>query len=91
MAKKKSGSKAKSSKRALNALEIAERELGGFDSDEEAKRYNSRRNGTVVNLLKKVERSGKQDDGSGDDYSDNDGDSFEDEELDSDEASFRFR
>ena len=85
MAKKsKSKSRSKSSKRALNALEIAERELEGSASDDNNENYNPRRNGTVVNLLKKSERHGNN-------YPDDDSDiasddSFEDEELDSDEA-----
>ncbi|KAG0671146.1 hypothetical protein C6P45_001159 [Maudiozyma exigua] len=85
MAKKsKSKSRSKSSKRALNALEIAERELEGSASDDNNETYNPRRNGTVVNLLKKSERRGNN-------YSDDESDiasddSFEDEELDSDEA-----
>lgn len=78
---KKSKSKSKSSKRALNALEIAERELGGYSSDDEPRKRDARHNGTVVNLLKKVQGGNNSDDGYS---SENDG--FEDEELDSDEA-----
>ncbi|SMN22013.1 similar to Saccharomyces cerevisiae YML093W UTP14 Subunit of U3-containing Small Subunit (SSU) processome complex involved in production of 18S rRNA and assembly of small ribosomal subunit [Maudiozyma saulgeensis] len=81
MAKKsKSKSRSKSSKRVLNALEIAERELEGSASDGDSDTYNPRRNGTVVNLLKKSER---RNDSDSDIASDG---SFEDEELDSDEA-----
>ncbi|CAB4252607.1 similar to Saccharomyces cerevisiae YML093W UTP14 Subunit of U3-containing Small Subunit (SSU) processome complex involved in production of 18S rRNA and assembly of small ribosomal subunit [Maudiozyma barnettii] len=81
MAKKsKSKSRSKSSKRVLNALEIAERELEGSASDGDSDNYNPRKNGTVVNLLKKSERRNESD---SDVMSDG---SFEDEELDSDEA-----
>lgn len=81
MAKKyKSKSRSKSTKRALNALEIAKKELDGGASDSDDGQYNSRRNGTVVNLLKRVERN------DGSDSEDLSNDSFEDEELDSDEA-----
>ncbi|CCF60820.1 hypothetical protein KAFR_0L02090 [Kazachstania africana CBS 2517] len=87
MAKKsKSKVRAKSSKRALSALELAERELGENASSSETEDYNSsknyRRNGTVVNLLKSISR--KNEDEEEDHGSEND--SFEDEELGSDEA-----
>lgn len=82
MAKKKSKSRSKSSRRALDALQLAEREINGeFDnSSDNDKRHDARRNGTVVNLLKRAKGgadSGDEEVGS---------ESFEDEELDSDEA-----
>ncbi|CCE64520.1 hypothetical protein TPHA_0I00130 [Tetrapisispora phaffii CBS 4417] len=88
MAKKKRTSRAKSSKRALNALELAEKAVRGYgtDSDSDDNGYRGRgrgkgptRRSNVVNLLKRV--GGKEDD---DDEAAED--SFEDEELDSDEA-----
>ncbi|CAD6638554.1 CEI_1a_G0039280.mRNA.1.CDS.1 [Saccharomyces cerevisiae] len=82
MAKKKSKSRSKSSRRVLDALQLAEREINGeFDNtSDNDKRHDARRNGTVVNLLKRSK---------GDTNSDEDGidsESFEDEELNSDEA-----
>ena len=80
MAKRKGNTRSKSSKRALNALELAEREVGGQDSEEEEEFYDrNKKNGTVVNLLKMVN-------GGDDEDVEDGGDSFEDEELDSDEA-----
>lgn len=76
MAQRKSKSRSKVTKRAQNALEIAEKELAGYDSEVDEE-YDSNRNGAVVNLLKRVE-------GNRNDEADQD--SFEDEELDSDEA-----
>lgn len=79
MAKRKTKTRSKSSKRALNALELAEREIEG-NSDSEVEDYHrSKKNGTVVNLLKRVNGGGDDDDEDG-------SESFEDEELDSDEA-----
>ncbi|EDO14638.1 hypothetical protein Kpol_309p7 [Vanderwaltozyma polyspora DSM 70294] len=79
MAKKKTHSRSKSSKRALNALELAEREVGGYDSDSDEGHHYGKRRSNVVNLLKKAEGGESDEDG-------DDADSFEDEELDSDEA-----
>lgn len=76
MAQRKSKSRSKVTKRAQNALEIAEKELTGYDSEGDEE-YDSNRNGAVVNLLRMVE---------GNETKDDDKDSFEDEELDSDEA-----
>ncbi|KAL3232555.1 U3 small nucleolar RNA-associated protein 14 [Nakaseomyces bracarensis] len=78
MAKRKTKSRSKSSKRALNALELAEREIEGSGSESEVEDYHrSNKNGTVVNLLKRV--NGGEDD-------EDEEQTFEDEELDSDEA-----
>ena len=86
MAKKsKSKSRAKRSARALNALEIAEREMEGSASDSDGGRYDPRSNGTVVNLLKKSSKGRRNDDDDSESELDSEG-SFEDEELDSDEA-----
>ncbi|CAI4691555.1 ALI_HP2_G0038770.mRNA.1.CDS.1 [Saccharomyces cerevisiae] len=82
MAKKKSKSRSKSSRRVLDALQLAEREINGeFDnSSDNDKRYDARRNGTVVNLLKRSKGDTNSDE------DDIDSESFEDEELNSDEA-----
>ncbi|CCH60428.1 hypothetical protein TBLA_0C06330 [Henningerozyma blattae CBS 6284] len=82
--KRKGNSRKKSAKRVLNALEIAEKELNGFNSSSDEESYNksgSGRRKNVVNLLKRVQRGESRDDD--DDVSD---DSFVDEELDSDDA-----
>ena len=82
MAKKKSNSRSKSSRRVLDALQLAEREINGeFDnSSDNDKRHDARRNGTVVNLLKRSKGDTNSDE------DDIDSESFEDEELNSDEA-----
>lgn len=82
MAKKKSKSRSKSSRRVLDALQLAEREINGeFDnSSDNDKRHDARRNGTVVNLLKRSKGDTNSDE------DDIDSESFEDEELNSDEA-----
>lgn len=82
MAKKKSKSRSKSSRRVLDALQLAEREINGeFDgTSDNDRRQDARRNGTVVNLLKRSKGSADSDE---DDIG---SESFEDEELDSDEA-----
>ncbi|QID87062.1 U3 small nucleolar RNA-associated protein 14 [Saccharomyces pastorianus] len=82
MAKKKSKSRSKSSRRALDALQLAEREINGeFDnSSDNDKRNDARRNGTVVNLLKRAKGGADSED------EDVGSESFEDEELNSDEA-----
>lgn len=67
-----------SRKRALNAFEIAGKELGGDTDSENDYPNDPRRNGAIVN----PQRRDSDDEGE---------DDFEDEELDSDEASFRFR
>ena len=84
MAKKsKSKSRAKSTSRALNALEIAEKEMQGSASDSDGGRYDPRSNGTVVNLLKKSKKGRNSNDSDSELESEG---SFEDEDLDSDEA-----
>ncbi|KAG0666795.1 hypothetical protein C6P44_002608 [Monosporozyma unispora] len=82
--KARSQAKAKSSTRILNAFELAQKEIGGSDSDNDNRpqRRGKKRNGAVVNLLKRVE-NGQE---GSDDYSEGDDDDFEDEILDSDEA-----
>ncbi|CAI4047579.1 hypothetical protein SKDZ_13G0450 [Saccharomyces kudriavzevii ZP591] len=82
MAKKKSKSRSKSSRRVLDALQLAEREINGEfdDSSNNDRRQDARRNGTVVNLLK-ISRGGADSD-----EEDVGSESFEDEELNSDEA-----
>ncbi|QLG71693.1 hypothetical protein HG535_0C00420 [Zygotorulaspora mrakii] len=70
--KTKSKSRSKLTKRAQNALEIAEKEIAGYDSQNDDNM--SRR--PVVNLLRRVENG----------ESGESGDDFKDEELDSDEA-----
>lgn len=85
--KARSQAKAKSSTRILNAFELAQKEIGGSDSDNDNRsqkrgKNGKRRNGAVVNLLKRVE-NGQE---GSDDESDGDDDAFEDEILDSDEA-----
>lgn len=77
MAKKKSKSRSKVTKRAQNALEIAEKEMAGDESVGDEEFDFNENNGSVVNLLKKVRGGGDEED---------DEESFEDEELDSDEA-----
>ncbi|EJS42501.1 utp14p [Saccharomyces arboricola H-6] len=82
MAKKKSKSRSKSTRRVLDALQLAEREINGeFDNPSDNDRRNdARRNGTVVNLLKRSKS------GADNDEEDVGSESFEDEELNSDEA-----
>ncbi|CDF91130.1 ZYBA0S10-00386g1_1 [Zygosaccharomyces bailii CLIB 213] len=77
MAKKKNQARSNSSKRAQNALELAQDALGegGYSSEENSDSYS--RNG-VVNLLKKTRDN--------DEEAENGNESFEDEDLDSDEA-----
>ena len=82
MAKKKSKSRSKSSRRVLDAFQLAEREINGEfdDTSDNDKRNDARRNGTVVNLLKRSKGGAESDE---DDIGT---ESFEDEELNSDEA-----
>lgn len=74
--KSKTKSRSKLTKRAQNALEIAEKEIGGYESQGEDGQSRRR---PVVNLLRRAE-------GHDSDDSERDEDDFEDEELDSDEA-----
>lgn len=79
MAKKKSQTRSKISKRAQNALELAQHELDEGESSSDESYYEHSRKG-VVNLLRNShnedEEVGEKDGG----------ESFEDEDLDSDEA-----
>ena len=92
MAKRsKSKSKSRSSNRILNAFELAQKEVGGSDSDTNSgiQSHNvNKRKGAVVNLLKRVEKGyiGGDDNYGSDQGDENDEDDFEDEILDSDEA-----
>lgn len=71
------------SRKAHNALEIAQRELGDEDSGTDTEMQGSKRNGAVINLLKRVQGAKDEDLDEAARASD---ESFEDEELDSDEA-----
>lgn len=91
MSKAKTKSKSKSSNRILNAFELAQREVDGSDSDNDTRvssHSGKRRNGAVVNLLKRVERgyNGSDDEYESENRNVESDDDFEDEILDSDEA-----
>lgn len=77
MAKKKNQTRSNSSKRAQNALELAQDALGagGYSSEENSDSYSRK---GVVNLLRNTRGN--------DEEAENGDESFEDEELDSDEA-----
>ncbi|CDH11223.1 related to U3 small nucleolar RNA-associated protein 14 [Zygosaccharomyces bailii ISA1307] len=77
MAKKKNQTRSKSSKRAQNALELAQDALGagGYSSEDNSDSYSRK---GVVNLLRNTRDN--------DEEAENGDESFEDEDLDSDEA-----
>ncbi|CAR25468.1 ZYRO0A00594p [Zygosaccharomyces rouxii] len=79
MAKKKNQPSSKLRKRAQNALELAQNELGESDYSDDESAYNSGRRG-VLNISR---RGQDEDEFEG---SENGEESFEDEDLDSDEA-----
>ena len=59
MVKKKRQSRAKSSRRALNALELADRQVGGYSSGSDDNQRRFKRSKNVAILLKRAEDRAK--------------------------------